>query len=58
MKKFRVNIPSLANTNAVLNAKDKVELLEIICQKYNVDIQRHRIFIKEVLNDNHAPMQG
>jgi len=58
VKKFRVNIPSLANTNAVLNAKDKVELLEIICQKYNVDIQRHRIFIKEVVNDNHAPMQG
>jgi hypothetical protein len=48
MKKFKVNIPSLANTNAVLNAKDKVELLEIICQKYNVDIQRHRIFVKEI----------
>ena len=48
MRKFKVNIPSLANTNAVLNAKDKVELLEIICQKDNVDIQRHRIFVKEI----------
>ena len=57
MKKFIVNIPSLANTNAVLNAKDKVELLQIICKKYNVDIQRHRIFVKEVVNDNHS-IQG
>ncbi len=57
MKQFKVNIPSLANTSAVFNANDKVELLKLICQKYNVDIQKHRIFIREV-QDNHPQAQG
>lgn len=57
MKQFKVNIPSLANTSAVFNASDKVDLLKIICQKYNIDIQKHRIFIREV-QDNRTQVQG
>jgi len=57
MKQFKVNIPSLANTSAVFNAIDKVELLKLICQKYDVDIQKHRVFIREV-HDNHTQVQG
>ena len=57
MKQFKVNIPSLANTSAVFNASDKVELLKLICQKYDVDIQKHRVFIREV-HDNHTQVQG
>jgi hypothetical protein len=57
MKKFKVNIPTMANTSAVFNANDKVELLKIICQKYNIDIQKHRIFIREV-QDNRTQVQG
>jgi hypothetical protein len=57
MKQFKVNIPSLANTSAVFNAIDKVELLKLICQKYNIDIQKHRVFIREV-QDNHTQVQG
>ena len=57
MKRFKVNIPSLANTSAVFNARDKVELLKLICQKYDVDIQKHRVFICEV-QDNHPQAQG
>jgi|TARA_R100000482_G_scaffold119687_1_gene64405 hypothetical protein len=57
MKQFKVNIPSLANTSAVFNARDKVELLKLICQKYDVDIQKHRVFICEV-QDNHPQVQG
>tara|TARA_R100001480_G_scaffold44482_2_gene57716 strand:+ start:318 stop:488 length:171 start_codon:yes stop_codon:yes gene_type:complete len=56
MKQFKVNIPSLANTSAVFNASDKVELLKLICQKYDVDIQKHRVFIREV-QDNHPQVQ-
>ena len=57
MKRFKVNIPSLANTCAVFNASDKVELLKLICQKYDVEIQKHRVFIREV-QDNHIQTQG
>lgn len=57
MRQFKVNIPSLANTSAVFNAIDKVELLKLICQKYNVDIQKHRVFIREV-QDNRTQAQG
>ena len=57
MKRFKVNIPSLANTCAVFNASDKVELLKLICQKYDLDIQKHRVFIREV-QDNHIQTQG